>query len=194
MAGALSAIEAVVIGASAGGIEALTVLLQELPASFRPAVIIVQHLPRDRASMLPAIFARKCVLPTYEAYDKQPITPGTVFLAPAGYHLLIDKGPHLALSLEAPVHFSRPAIDVLFESAAEVYGARLMGVVLTGANADGADGLAAIRASGGVTVVQDPDTAAYRAMPTAALARGPADFVVSLPALALLLQRLEGGA
>ncbi len=183
----LGGIEAVVMGASAGGIEALSEVLQALPATFRPALIIVQHLPRDRASMLLGIFSRRCVLPVVEAYDKLAITPGTVFLAPADYHLLVDVGPQLALSIEAPVHFSRPAIDVLFESAADVYGVKVMGVVLTGANADGADGLEAIRAGGGVTVVQDPETADYPVMPQAALSRGPADYVVALPALCELL-------
>ena len=182
------------MGASAGGIEALTFLLSALPPDFHPALIIVQHLPRDRASLLPGIFAHRCALPVFEAYDKQVIAPGTVFLAPADYHLLIDQGPQLALSTEAPVHYSRPSIDVLFESAAEVYRHALMGVVLTGANADGAAGLDAVRKRGGITVVQSPQTALYAAMPTAALALGPVDAVVSLDELAAMLQTMKGAA
>ncbi|KQP21993.1 chemotaxis protein CheB [Pseudorhodoferax sp. Leaf267] len=183
-------IEAVVIGASAGGVEALTALLPALPAGLRAPVFVVLHLPRERRSLLVDIFAPKCAVPVREAQDKEPIAPGTVYFAPPDYHLLVDAGPQLALSVDEPVHYSRPSIDVLFQSAAELYGAALLGVVLTGGNQDGAAGLVAIRAAGGLAAVQDPADALMPLMPECALAAGPADYVLTLPQLAALLATL----
>jgi two-component system chemotaxis response regulator CheB len=183
-------IEGVVIGASAGGVEALAVLLPALPATFRPSLFIVQHLPRERPSLLAEIFARRCARPVREAEDKEPIEPGTVYFAPPDYHMLLEKNRQIALSADEPVHFSRPSIDVLFESAAEVYGERLLGIILTGANEDGAAGLHAIHKAGGVTVVQQPDSAKVPLMIVSALQRGPADYVLSLPEIAQLLGAL----
>jgi two-component system chemotaxis response regulator CheB len=183
-------IEGVVIGASAGGVEALAVLLPALPATFRPSLFIVQHLPRERPSLLAEIFARRCARPVREAEDKEPIEPGTVYFAPPDYHMLLEKNRQIALSADEPVHFSRPSIDVLFESAAEVYGERLLGIILTGANEDGAAGLHAIHKAGGVTVVQQPDSAKVPLMIVSALQRGPADYVLSLPEIAQLLGTL----
>ena len=183
-------IEGVVIGASAGGVEALTLLLPALPATFRPALFIVLHLPRERPSLLVEIFARRCVRPVREADDKEPVEPGTVYFAPPDYHMLLEKNRQIALSADEPVHFSRPSIDVLFESAAEVYGERLLGVILTGGNQDGAVGLQAIHQAGGVTVVQQPDNAKVPLMVVSALQRSPADFVLSLPEIAQLLGAL----
>ncbi|MGH8143406.1 MAG: chemotaxis protein CheB, partial [Steroidobacteraceae bacterium] len=114
-------VDAIVIGASAGGVEALSVLLPQLPAHLQASVYIVLHLPREPVSMLATIFAPRCPLSVREAQDKEAPQPGTVYFAPPDYHLLLEHGPYLALSVEAPVHFSRPSIDVLFESAAEVY-------------------------------------------------------------------------
>ncbi|AKQ65088.1 Chemotaxis response regulator protein-glutamate methylesterase CheB [Myxococcus hansupus] len=165
-------IDAVVVGASAGGVEALGTLLPALPRGFRPAVLVVLHQPRERRSLLVDIFSSRCALPVQEAQDKEPAQPGTIYFAPPDYHLLVDDGPSLALSADEPVLFSRPSIDVLFESAADTYGHRLAGLILTGANSDGARGLAAVREAGGVTLVQRPDTAMVATMPTAALARG----------------------
>jgi two-component system chemotaxis response regulator CheB len=136
------------------------------------------------------IFAPKCALHVKEAEDKMRVDPGTVYFAPPDYHLLIDKGPQLALSIDEPVHFSRPSIDVLFESAADIYAERLMGIILTGANEDGAAGLAAIHRSGGVTIVQEPDSAQVPLMVLSALERTPVDFVLSLKNIAALLQTL----
>jgi two-component system chemotaxis response regulator CheB len=183
-------IDAVVIGASAGGVEALSELLPALPASFRPSVFIVLHLPRERPSLLVDIFESRCARPVREAEDKEPAEPGTVYFAPPDYHLLIEKSRQIALSADEPVHFSRPSIDVLFESAADVYGQRLLGIILTGANEDGATGLHTIRRAGGITVVQQPDHAKVPAMVVLALQRGPADFVLSLPEIAELLSAL----
>jgi two-component system chemotaxis response regulator CheB len=187
-------IEVVVIGASAGGVEALAVLLPALPANLRAAVIIVLHLPRERPSLLADIFAARCALPVREAEDKEPIEPGTVYFAPPDYHLLLEKDGRIALSADEPVHYSRPSIDVLFESAADVYRERLLGIILTGANADGSEGIHAIHRAGGVTVVQEPENAKVPLMVISALRRSPADFVLPLDRIANLLVSLAGGS
>ena len=184
--------DAVVIGASAGGVEAISLLLAALPAQFGLAVLIVIHLPATNDNLLLSVLRPRCALPVVEAADKEPIERGTVYLAPPGYHVLVEPDRTLALSLDAPVNYSRPSIDVLFESAAFAYRDRLIGIVLTGANADGADGLARIRAFGGQAWVQDPQTAAASAMPAAALERAGADRVLSLPDMATAL--VAGGA
>lgn len=176
-------IDAVAIGASAGGVEVLSVLLSSLPASCRASFFIVMHIPRERPSLLAEVFNARCALPVREAEDKEPVQPGTVYFAPPDYHLLLDRGPILALSSDEPVHFSRPSIDVLFESAADIYGERLLGLILTGANQDGAEGLAAVGRAGGRTVVQEPGGAAVPFLPEAALQVGPVDFVLSLAQL-----------
>lgn len=185
--------DAIVIGASAGGVEALSVLLPALSPAFDAPVFVVLHLPRDRPSLLVELFRRKCALQVREAQDKEPPRPGTVYFAPPDYHLLIDSGPQMALSVDAPVHFSRPSIDVLFESAADVYRGRLLGIVLTGANDDGADGLHAVLRAGGVAWVQDPRTAHMALMPSAAIARNPGATVLALAAIATLLGALNAG-
>jgi two-component system, chemotaxis family, protein-glutamate methylesterase/glutaminase len=187
-------VDAIVIGASAGGIEALTVVLPALPAGLRPPVFIVLHLPRDKPSMLAEIFARKCALPVRDAEDKDEVVPGTVYFAPNNYHLLVDKGPQLSLSVDAPVHHSRPSIDVLFESAVEIYAERLLGIILSGANDDGASGLAAIHDAGGLTIVQSPQTARAPNMALSALKLRPADWVLPLDEIAKLLRTLDTGA
>jgi two-component system chemotaxis response regulator CheB len=187
-------VDAIVIGASAGGIEALTVVLPALPAGLRPSVFIVLHLPRDKPSMLAEIFARKCALPVREAEDKDEVAPGTVYFAPNNYHLLVDKGPQISLSVDDPVHHSRPSIDVLFESAVEIYGERLLGIILSGANDDGASGLAAIHDAGGLTIVQSPQTARAPNMALSALKLRPADWVLPLDEIAKLLRTLDTGA
>jgi len=187
-------VDAVVIGASAGGVEALATLLPALPEGLRAAVFIVLHLPRERPSLLIDIFSTKCALPVQEAQDKEPVAAGTVYFAPPDYHLLLDDGPQLALSADAPEHFSRPSIDVLFESAADLYRERLLGVILTGANQDGAAGLAAVQRAGGITVVQQPQSAQAPFMPEAALRRNAADFVLTLEEIAKLFRSLANGA
>jgi two-component system, chemotaxis family, protein-glutamate methylesterase/glutaminase len=187
-------IDAVVIGASAGGIEALTVLLPALARGLRPPVFIVLHLPRDRPSVLAEIFAQKCAVPVREAEDKETVTSGTVYFAPSDYHLLVDQGPQLALSADDPVHHSRPSVDVLFESAADIYKDRLLGIILTGANEDGASGLAAVHDAGGVTIVQRPDTARAPHMALSALKLRPADWVLTLNEIAGVLQTLDANS
>ncbi|MEO8152527.1 MAG: chemotaxis protein CheB [Rhizobacter sp.] len=184
-------VDAIVIGTSAGGVEALSVLLPALPKRLSAAVLVVLHLPRDRPSLLVDIFTAKCALPVQEAQDKEHVTPGTIYFAPADYHLLVDQGPSLALSVDEPVHYSRPAIDVLFESAADVYRERLLGIVLTGASHDGAAGLAAIHQRGGLTVVQQPSGAHSPYMPESALRQSAVDFVLPLEEIAVLLRTLN---
>ena len=179
--------EAVVIGTSAGGVEALSAVLPALPAGLAVPVFVVLHLPRERPSLLPEIFGPKCRVAVREAADKEPIAPGTVYFAPPDYHLLIERGPSIALSADEAVHHSRPSVDVLFESAADAYGAGLLAILLTGGNQDGAAGLAAVREAGGATVVQDPAEAYVPTMVAAALALGPVDHQLRLDGIAALL-------
>jgi two-component system chemotaxis response regulator CheB len=183
----MSPVEAVVIGASAGGVEALSRILPGLDPHSRAAYMIVMHLPRTRPSLLAEVLGAKCPLPVVEAQDKVPVVPGTVYVAPPDYHLLIDEGPSLALSVDDPIQFSRPSIDVLFESAADVYGERLLGIALTGASEDGARGLAAIAAAGGTTVVQDPEEAVAPTLPRGALRCVPGARVLTIDRIKELL-------
>ena len=184
-------VDALVIGASAGGIEALSILLPALPSGLRAPVFIVLHIPRDKPSVLAQIFSRKCGVPVREAEDKEVVAPGTIYFAPNNYHLLLDHGPQLALSADDPIHHSRPSIDVLFESAADVFRERLLGIILTGANDDGAAGLAAVHDAGGITIVQQPDTARAPQMVLSALKLRPADAILSLEEIAAALRTLD---
>lgn len=187
-------VDAIVIGGSAGSIEALAILLPALPAHLRAAVFVVLHLPRERPSLLCDIFQPRCAVPLREAQDKEPVEPGVVYFAPPDYHLLIDAGPSIALSIDEPVHFSRPSIDVLFESAADAYGPHLLAVLLSGANQDGAEGIAAVQAGGGITVVQAPASASMTTMPQAALSLVQPDHVLAPQQIAaLLLEPLPNG-
>jgi two-component system chemotaxis response regulator CheB len=171
-------------------VEALTVLLPCLPAGLRAAILIVVHVPRERPSLLTELFTSKCALQVKEAEDKMPVEPGTVYFAPPNYHLLLDKGPQLALSVDDLVHFSRPSIDVLFQSAADIYGKHLVGIILTGANEDGTAGLAAVHRAGGVTIVQEPGTAQAPRMAASALKETQADYVLPLNEIGVLLKTL----
>ncbi len=196
---ATRSIEAVTIGTSAGGIEALGVLLPALQSTCPAAIFVVIHLPRDRPSLLRNLFVPKCALPVTEAEDKLPVEGGRIYFAPPDYHLLIEPGidgepTRCALSVDDPVRYSRPSIDVLFESAAEHYADRLMGVILTGANDDGARGLEAVARAGGITVVQDPATAMVDALPAAAVRTGFAQHVLPLPEICSLMTGYLGGA
>lgn len=177
---------AIVCCASAGGVEALLPLLAGLGAD-SPPVLAVLHLPRDRPSLLVSIFGRQCRVPVLEAVDKLPLQAGTVVFAPPDYHLLVERGPHVSLSVDPPVHFSRPSADVLFASAADVFGPGLLAIVLTGGNDDGAAGAEAVHRAGGTVVVQDPTGARAPEMPAAALARVPAARVLSLDEIGRLL-------
>jgi two-component system chemotaxis response regulator CheB len=180
-------IDLVVIGGSAGAIEVLHRVLPKLPARFRPATAIVIHVPPDGPNLLTEIFTTPAGSRVKLAEDKEPIVGGTIYFATPDYHLLVERGRTFALSMDERVHFSRPAIDVLFESAAEAYGERLMGVILSGANADGAAGLRAIAAAGGITVVQSLESAGMIAMPAAALEAVPGCIEVDVGSLVELL-------
>lgn len=174
---------AIVIGASLGGVDALRPLLSALTLR-APPVLVVVHIPRQRPSLLAKIFNGYSTVTVREAVDKMPMLPGEVYFAPPDYHLLAERGPSVALSIDDPVQFCRPSIDVLFESAADVHGAGLIGIVLTGSNDDGAAGLDAVRRVGGTAVVQDPRSAIGPTMPAAALARVPDATVATLDQLA----------
>lgn len=167
------AIQAVVIGASAGAVQALLDILPTLPSAFPLPLLVVVHIPPDRANSLVPLFASKCQLVVKEAEDKEPAEAGTIYFAPSDYHLLVEKDGTLSLATDELVNHSRPAIDVLFESAADAFGPALIGIVLTGANHDGAAGLAAVAQAGGLAIVEDPATASAPAMPEAALAACP---------------------
>lgn len=172
-------VDAVVIGGSAGSVSALDAILPGLPPDYLPVLVVV-HVPSNAPSLLSQLFASRCAMTVRDAESSEPIERGCIYFAPSDYHLLVEPDRRCALSIEPPVNFSRPAIDVLFESAAVAYGPRLAGVVLTGANADGAVGLRAIDAAGGVSVVQDPSTAESSTMPRAAVAAVPHARIVPL--------------
>lgn len=187
-------IDAVVIGASAGGLDALSLLLPAFRPDCGVPVLVVVHLPRERPSLLPEVLSPKCRLPVMEAQDKQPLVPSTIFVAPPDYHLLVDQGPQLALSSDELVHYSRPSVDVLFESAADVYGDTLLGVILSGANSDGAVGLRCVEQHGGLTLVQSPSSALASAMPLAALGATSRSAVLDPYQLAEVVGAIEKGA
>jgi len=196
----------VVIGASLGGLHALQTVLATLPAGFPLPVAIVQHREKDTDDTLRTLLQGCCSLPVIEPEDKEPILPGHVYLAPPDYHLLIDCGlrsadfgilrnpqseigNHFALSTEAPVNYARPSVDVLFESAADAYHEQAIGVILTGANQDGAAGLAKIKQRGGLAIVQDPQTAEAPTMPEAAIAAVTVDLILPLEEIGAFLAR-----
>jgi two-component system, chemotaxis family, protein-glutamate methylesterase/glutaminase len=184
-------IEALLIGASAGGIDALLALLPALPSPCPFAVICILHIPPDRESQLAELFGQRLPQPVREARDKDEIQAGTIYFAGPGYHLLVEQDHSFSLSCEPPVHYARPAIDVLMESAADAYGPALAGVLLTGANQDGADGMARIRECGGLTIVQDPKEAQSAMMPEQAIRRSVPHLVLPLARIAALLPLLE---
>ena len=185
-------VELVAIGASWGGLRALKELLGALPSDFRPAVVVVQHRQAGGQELLAGLLRGSTALDVCDAQDKDELTSGCVRLAPAGYHLLVDDG-HVVLSCEDEVRYSRPSIDVLFESAARSYGERAIGVVLTGANDDGARGLALLRERGAYAIVQDPDDAEAPIMPRAAIERAGADAVLPLAQIGPALVELAAG-
>ncbi|MBK0027288.1 chemotaxis protein CheB [Stenotrophomonas sp. S48] len=180
----------VVVGASAGGVAALQQLLGALPASLPVPVLVVLHLPRDRSSRIAEVLAPYCVVALREAEDKQPLQPGTVTFAPPDYHLLVEDTQAVALSMDEPVLFSRPAIDPLFESAAAVFGEGVLAVLLTGASSDGSEGVAAVRSAGGRAWLQCPEEAEASMMPASALQHAGADAVLSLETLCCRLKEV----
>ena len=188
------AYELVAIGGSWGGLAAYDRILPGLPANFPAALLVVQHRAVDsHHGALTSYLQARTPLEVCEIDDKDPVVPGKVHLAPPDYHTLVERG-HFALSTEAAVHYSRPSIDVTFESAADAYGERLIGVILTGANEDGAAGLRTIRRRGGFTIAQDPATADKEIMPAAAIATGAVQRVAQVDEIAPLLVELCAGS
>lgn len=187
----LRELDVIVIGGSAGSFQVLTQLMPSLPTAV--PVVVVVHLPADRDTPLAEVLGESTGRPTLEAMDKAPLTPGVIHFAPPGYHLLLESEKTFALSVDPPVHFSRPSIDVLFESAAEAFGERVLGVVLTGANEDGAQGLWAIRGAGGFCIVQRPDTAEAPFMPKAAIQAATPDRILSIGEMEAFFQQLAVG-
>lgn len=191
LAGREPPLEAVVIGTSAGGLAALSRLVSGLSSHFPLPILVVQHVPAGTPTQLAEIFQRKTGLRVKEADEKEALRPATLYFAPPGYHLLLESDRSLSLSQDDAVHFSRPSIDVLFESAADALGPALLGILLTGANEDGAAGLAAIHHAGGLTIVQDPAEAEVDTMPRAALQRLAPDYLLPLRDIHQLLRELE---
>jgi two-component system chemotaxis response regulator CheB len=185
---------AVVIGASAGATEALSVILPALPTTFAAPIFLVVHVPTGMKNLLLELLGPRSRLPLCEVEDKTPVVSGTVYVAPPDYHVLVETDGRLSLSISEPVNFSRPSIDVLFESAADVYGPGLVGVLLSGASEDGARGLSGVRDRGGRTVVQDPETAQVKTMPAAAIRRGAAEHVLTPLGIAELLAQASAEA
>ncbi|MEI6209407.1 MAG: chemotaxis protein CheB [Desulfuromonadales bacterium] len=181
---------AVAIGVSTGGVSALKFLLGRLPADFELPLLVVTHISPDSDDGLAVLLDTLCAIRVKEADEQEAITHGTAYLAPANYHMLVERGGTLAFSIDPPVNFARPSVDVLFESAADVYGAALIGVILTGAGFDGSKGLLKIKNSGGLAIVQDPADAEMDSMPKSALGLLTADHVVPLKELPNLLMRL----
>ena len=189
-AAATRPIEAVVLGASAGVFEALLAVLKGLPATYPMPLVAVLHLPESHESRLAELFGYRLALRVREARDKEPLAPGILYFAPPGYHLSIETDRSFSLSCEDRVSYARPSIDVLFASAADAYGKSLAGILLTGANYDGAAGLAGMQVAGALTIVQDPASAEVATMPEAAIRRMTPDLILPLAEIHSLLRRL----
>jgi two-component system chemotaxis response regulator CheB len=183
--------DAIVIGTSAGGIRALHKILAHFPDEMKQVVFIVQHIKSDSNGSFIESFNKDCALPVLEAQDKDFALAGHIYVAPPGYHLLINDDKSISLSLDDFVHYSRPSIDVLFESASEVYEDKLIGIILTGANQDGAAGLRAVKVNGGLTLVQHPDEAESAMMPRAAIEATEVDYVMELDEIGRFLSKLN---
>lgn len=187
------AFELVAIGTSMGGLYALEVIFANLPRNFPAAIAVVQHRHQASDGKLSACLQQYSAMPLKDAEDKENILPGCIYLAPANYHLLVEAGQnkndpcHYALSTEAPVSYARPSINVLFESVADAYKEKVIGIILTGASNDGAKGLAKIKQRGGLAIVQAPATAESRTMPEAAIATIAVDWILPLQAIAPFL-------
>jgi len=182
--------EAVVIGSSAGGIKAVSMVLAALPREFPLPIIIVQHLHPHSDSYLAHILGNKCELNVKQADEKETIDKGVVYLAPPNYHLLIEEDRSLSLSIDKPVTYARPSVDVLFETAVYAYQDKLIGIILTGANNDGSQGVKKIKQIGGYVIVQDPATAEADAMPKAAIAATKVDSILPIEQIGPYLLQL----
>jgi len=174
------AYEAVVVGASAGGLYAITQIVAELPDNYRLPVVVVQHRAKDERSLLEEILQGKSKIQVQQAEEKEVINPGKVYIAPPDYHLLVERSKTFSLTNDPKVNFSRPSIDVLFETAAEVYREKLIAILLTGANHDGCRGIEVVNKYKGLTIAQDPNEAEFPVMPKAAIDSGAVSFILTL--------------
>lgn len=183
---------AIVIGASAGGMDAIKSILMPLQEEFQVPILIVQHLGPHSDGYMARHLNELCKINVKEADEKEKIIPGNVYIAPSNYHLLVEKDETLSLTVDPKVNYSRPSIDVLFESAAEVYENELIGIILTGGNGDGSKGLKRIKEFGGLAIVQDPRTAEADFMPKAAMKASEVDYILSLNKISNKLIKLVG--
>ncbi len=185
-----SKFRAVVVGVSSGGVEALKRVIGSLPGDFPLPIMVVAHISPEADNGLALLLDDLCAIRVKEADELEMVAPGIVYLAPPNYHLQVEKDATLSLSVDPPVRFARPSVDVLFGSAADTFGPALIGVVMTGAGCDGSEGLRRIKEAGGVTVVQDPDGAVADSMPRSAIEAAPPDYIVPIEQIAPLLVRL----
>lgn len=181
----------IVIGTSAGGLQVLFEILSSLRADYPIPIVVVQHRSKVPKDLLEEVMQSRCGLRVKQADEKEAIEPGSIYVAPPDYHLLVDENRTFALTSDEPVEFARPSINVLFETAAETYGRSVLGILLTGANKDGANGLATIRKRGGLTIAQDPAEAAYPVMPESAIAIGAASMVMRAAEINKYLSKLS---
>ena len=172
--------EAIVIGTSAGGLFALSAILEKLPADYSVPVLIVQHRAKDQKDLLEELLQSKCKIKIKQADEKEQIQPGIVYIAPPDYHLLVERDQTLSLSSDKPVRYSRPSIDVLFDSAADAFQDKLLAIILTGANNDGTAGIEKVKKHGGTTIAQNPADAHFPSMPRASIATGKIDEILTL--------------
>lgn len=187
----MNSIEAVVIGLSAGGMNAIGEVISGLKPTQKIPIIVVQHLHRDQTEYYVEYFQNQTNLKVSNVKDKGELLPGNIYFAPPDYHILLDDKKTFSLCYDEKVNFSRPSIDLLFESAAEVFGSNLVGIIMTGANSDGAKGLHKIKAFGGLTIVQSPETSEFSAMPEAAINLFSPDYILSIKEIIRFLNNLE---
>lgn len=183
--------EVIVIGVSAGGLQALTQIIPEIPKDYPLSIVIVQHRLNDYNDFLAQYLSNLSELAVKEPQTLEPVLPSHIYVAPAGYHLLIERNKKFSLNVDPPVCYSIPSIDVLFQSAATCYRSKLIGIILTGANSDGSDGIKTIKEYGGLTVVQDPNTAEVDFMPKAAINNTDIDHIIPLNQIGIFLKQLE---
>lgn len=182
----------IVIGASAGGMDAIKTILMPLQKGFSASILIAQHLSPHSDNYMARYLNKVCKINVKEADEKEKVLPGTAYIAPSNYHLLVEKDETLSLTVDRKINYSRPAIDVLFDTAAEVYRGELIGIILTGASSDGSKGLKKIKDLGGITIVQDPSTAEVDFMPKAAIKITEVDYILSLNKISDKLIKLVG--
>lgn len=187
----LTSVEAIVVGASAGGLNAMIKLFSDLPADLPVPILVVQHTRANEESLLAELIGAGTGLKVIEAEDKVEIRPCNIYIAPPNYHLLVEDKSTIALSTEEKVNYSRPSIDLLFESAVRVYRSKLAGIILSGANNDGSKGISMINRAGGITIAQSPESAEFKAMPLAAISTGNVKFILDICKMAQFVKELS---